>query len=178
MSAEALIDKYYSDNQALRHILLTHSLSVAEMAVAIVRRHPELGADEAFVREAAMLHDIGIFLTDAPGIQCFGREPYICHGLLGGRLLRDEGLPHHARVAERHTGTGLTVDTIRRQQLPLPLQDFSPETVEEQIVCYADKFFSKSHLERTRTPEQVLRSLEKFGPEGVERMRRWMELFA
>lgn len=178
MWIEALIDKYYGDNAPLRHILVTHSQSVAAKAVDVVRRHPELHADETFVREAAMLHDIGIFLTDAPGIQCFGKEPYICHGLLGGRLLRSEGFPRHARVAERHTGTGLTVDTIRRQQLPLPEQDFSPETVEEQIICYADKFFSKTHLERTRTPEQALRSLEKFGAEGVGRMQHWMQLFA
>ena len=140
--------------------------------------YPNRADNEAFVREASLLHDIGIFLTDAPGIQCFGKEPYICHGLLGGQLLRSEGLPRHARVAERHTGTGLTIETIRRQQLPLPEQDFSPETIEEQIVCYADKFFSKTHLDRVRTPEQVLLSLEKFGAEGIARMKLWMQSLA
>lgn len=173
-----LIDKFYSENAPLRHILLTHSCSVATMALDVVRRHPELGADEQFVWESSMLHDIGIFRTNAPGIQCFGTEPYICHGLLGAELLRAEGYPRHARVAERHTGTGLTTETIQRQHLPLPLLDFSPETIEEQIVCYSDKFFSKTHLERTRTPEQVLLSLQKFGEEGVERMRLWMQRFA
>lgn len=175
---QELIDKYYRDNLPLRLILMCHSTSVAEKAVDIVRRHPELGADESFVREAAMLHDIGIFLTDAPGIQCFGKEPYIRHGLLGGQLLRAEGLPRHARVAERHTGTGLSIEVIRRQNLPLPLEDFMPETIEEQIICYADKFFSKSHLKRVRTPEQVLLSLEKFGEDGITRMRLWMQRFA
>lgn len=175
---QELIDKYYRDNQPLRLILLQHSTSVAEMALDIVHRHPELDADETFVYEAAMLHDIGIFLTDAPGIQCFGKEPYIRHGFLGGQLLRAEGLPRHARVAERHTGTGLTAEVIRCQNLPLPMEDFSPETAEEQVICYADKFFSKSHLERVRTPEQVLLSLEKFGDEGLARMRFWMQRFA
>ena len=174
---EQLIDKYYSDNAPLREILLTHSRSVAEMALDIAHRHPELEADEPFLYEAAMLHDIGVFLTDAPGIQCFGHEPYIKHGLLGAELLRSEGLPRHARVAERHTGTGLTRETILRQSLPLPLADYSPETIEEQLICYADKFFSKSHLERVRTPEQVLKSLEKFGAEGVERMKAWLKRF-
>ena len=69
---DELIDKYYSDNAPLREILLTHSRSVADMALDVARRHPELGADETFLYEAAMLHDIGVFLTDAPGIQCFG----------------------------------------------------------------------------------------------------------
>lgn len=173
----SIIDKYYSDNIELRNILLRHSKDVAAMAASVARRHPELQADEIFLHQAAMLHDIGIFLTDAPGICCHGSEPYICHGLLGAELLRREGLPRHARVAERHTGTGLTAATIRRQHLPLPERDFSPESIEEQIICYADKFFSKSHLERVRTPEQVLRSIEPFGPEGVERMREWMQRF-
>ena len=174
---KAISDKYYSDNEPLRQILLTHSRSVADMAIAVARRHPELGADEDFLFEAAMLHDIGVFKTDAPGIQCFGTEPYIRHGWLGGQLLRQEGLPRHARVAERHTGTGLTREAIIRQALPLPLEDFSPETIEEQIICYADKYFSKSHLERVRTPEQVLQSLEKFGRESVERMKAWQLRF-
>jgi len=174
---DQLIDKYYSDNAPLREILLTHSRSVADMALDVAHRHPELGIDTTFLYEAAMLHDIGVFLTDAPGIQCFGHEPYIKHGLLGGELLRREGLPRHARVAERHTGTGLTREMILRQALPLPLADYSPETIEEQLICYADKFFSKSHLERVRTPEQVLKSLEKFGADGVERMKAWMKRF-
>lgn len=174
---KAIIDKYYSDNEPLRQILLTHSRSVADMAIAVAHRHPELGADEDFLFEAAMLHDIGVFKTDAPGIQCFGTEPYIRHGWLGGQLLRQEGLPRHARVAERHTGTGLTREAIIHQALPLPLEDFSPETIEEQIICYADKYFSKSHLERVRTPEQVLQSLEKFGSESVERMKAWQLRF-
>jgi uncharacterized protein len=177
MTPETLIDKYYADNLPLRHILVTHSESVAAMALDVARRHPELKADVTFLREAAMLHDIGCFLTDAPGIECHGTEPYIRHGLLGGELLRREGLPRHARVAERHTGTGLTAVTIEAQALPLPHIDLVPETIEEQIICYADKFFSKSHLERTRTPEQVLKSLERFGEEGMERMREWLKRF-
>ncbi|MBP5771515.1 MAG: HDIG domain-containing protein [Bacteroidaceae bacterium] len=175
---EELIDKYYSDNPPLLHILLTHSRAVADMALDVARRHPELGADEEFLFEASMLHDIGVFRTNAPGIFCYGQEPYIRHGLLGAELLRAEGLPLHARVAERHTGTGLTAEVIRQQQLPLPFQDFLPETIEEQIICYADKFFSKSHLQRVRTPEQVLHSLERFGEEGLQRMRHWINLFA
>lgn len=169
-----LIDKYYADNGPLRHILVAHSTSVAEKAVAVARQHPELGADEAFLYEAAMLHDIGIYLCDASGICCYGTAPYICHGILGASLLREEGLERHARVAERHTGTGITIDAIQRQNLPLPLRDYSPETIEEQIICYADKFFSKTRLEQEKTPEQVLKSLVKFGPESVERMRQWM----
>ncbi len=124
-----------------------------------------------------MLHDIGIFLTDAPGIHCHGTQPYICHGQLGGTLLRQEHLPRHARVAERHTGTGLTAEDIRRQGLPLPPQDFVPETLEEEIICYADKFYSKSRPEQEKSPEQALRSIAKFGPDGEQKFRQWMKIF-
>lgn len=174
---QPFFERYYADNEALRHILVTHSRSVADKALEVARCHPELEVDLQFLEEAAMLHDIGVFLTNAPGIHCFGCEPYIRHGLIGANLLRRHGLPRHARVAERHTGTGLTAQAIVEQSLPLPVRDFLPETIEEQIVCYADKFFSKTHLERVRSKEQVLRSLEKFGQESVERMKAWMERF-
>ena len=47
--------------------------------------------------------------------------------------------------AKRHTGAGLTKKEIIEQELPLPQQDFLPETTEEKLICYADKFFSKTH---------------------------------
>lgn len=175
---ETLIHKYYTGQPELEQTLLVHSRQVADMALCICDAHPELQMDRTFLYEAAMLHDIGILETDAPGIHCRGTEPYIRHGIIGGEMLRREGLPRHAEVAERHTGTGLTVQQIERQQLPLPLRDFSPETLEEQAVCYADKFFSKSKLQERKTYERVLKSLERFGPEGLERFRRWYEIFA
>lgn len=177
MDYQAIIDKYYTEDNELRHILITHSQSVAQKALQIVSLHPELGADRQFVHEAAMLHDIGIFKCDAPGIHCHGSEPYICHGRLGAQLLRAEGFERHARVCERHTGAGITLAQIIERQLPLPHQDFLPETIEEQIVCYADKFFSKTHLDREKTLPQAIHSLEKFGTDGVERFKTWAKQF-
>ena len=130
-----------------------------------------------FIEEAAMLHDIGIIRCNAPGIHCHGTEPYICHGRIGAEMLRGEGLPRHARVCERHTGAGLTRDDIVSQQLPLPQQDFLPETMEEKLVCYADKFFSKTRPDEEKTLEQAVRSLSKFGDEGVSRFMEWHEMF-
>ncbi len=124
-----------------------------------------------------MLHDIGIFKCDAAGIQCFGTEPYICHGRIGAELLRSEGFLRHARVCERHTGAGITKAQIIAQNLPLPQQDFLPETMEEKVICYADKFFSKTHLDREKTIEQAEKSLSKFGDEGVLRFREWEKCF-
>lgn len=177
MQPEKIIEKYYAQQPGLMALLLRHSRQVAEKAMEVLDAHPGIGADRAFVREAAMLHDIGILHTNAPGIGCMGGEPYICHGRLGAEMLRNEGFPAHARVAERHTGTGLTADTIRRQGLPLPHEDFVPETIEEQIVCYADKFFSKSHPEKAKTPEQVRQMLSRFPDADLKRWDSWVALF-
>ena len=192
----ALLHRYYPEDNALRRMLLHHSRQVCARALQIVERHPELGANRNLVETGAMLHDIGIFLTDAPGIHCHGTAHYILHGSLGAQLLRNEAeqlkkekqqaiqlqeelhfYEALARICERHTGTGLTRQTIIERGLPDPQQDLLPETIEEQIMCYADKFYSKSHLERERTIPQTLHSLEKFGDEGVEKFRHWTELF-
>lgn len=202
----ALLHRYYPEDNALRRMLLHHSRQVCARALQIVERHPELGANRNLVEAGAMLHDIGIFLTDAPGIHCHGTAHYILHGSLGAQLLRNEAKQlkkekqqaeqlneeqlqaiqlqeelHFyealARICERHTGTGLTRQTIIERGLLDPQQDLLPETIEEQIICYADKFYSKSHLERERTIPQTLQSLEKFGDEGVEKFRHWTELF-
>lgn len=173
----AIIDQYYPQGSKARDILLMHSECVTRKALQIADKHPELKLDRTFIQEAAMLHDIGIVKCDAPGIECFGIEPYIKHGIIGADMLRTAGHPKHARVCERHTGAGIALQNIIEQHLPLPHQDFLPETMEEQVICYADKFYSKTHLDRVRTPEQALKSLERFGKEGAERFARWMQLF-
>lgn len=177
MKSEELIHKYCQDNPNLEKVLLFHSKSVAKRAVKIATCHPEFSIDTDFLYSAAMLHDIGCVMVDAPVIYCFGSEPYIRHGLIGGEILRKEGLYLQARVAERHTGTGLTAMEIERQRLPLPLQDFTPETLEEQIICYADKFYSKTHLQEEKTFEQAERSLQKFGDAGLAVFRLWKKRF-
>ena len=189
--ALALIDKFYEQG-ALRDLLLTHSISVTRKALRIAYAHPELNIDVPFVEEAAMLHDIGIICCDAPGIGCHGTEPYIRHGVMGAIMLRAEGMPRHARVCERHTGAGITVDNILRQHLPLAVphdatadtgtqnaatEPYMPETIEEQLICYADKFFSKSKPDREKTIEQAAHSLAKFGKDGVKRFLAWTAMF-
>ena len=177
MNYKSLIEKYYPEDDALRRLLLKHSRQVADRCLLIAKNHPELHADVPFLEEAAMLHDIGIRWCHAPSIFCTGDEHYIRHGLIGGELLRREGYERHARVCERHTGTGITREQIERQQLPLPLADYEPETIEEQMVCYADKFYSKSHPDRILTVEQAAQSLEKFGHEGVKKFLSWSKKF-
>lgn len=177
MNPFALIDKFYPEDNKLKHILLVHSRSVADKALALAQKHPELNLDLAFIGEAAVLHDIGIFQTDAPDIQCFGTYPYICHGYLGADLVRKEGFPRHALVCERHTGAGLSLQNILDRGLPLPHRDMLPVSMEEQIICFADKFFSKTKLDKEKSLDKARKSVAKHGEEGAVRFDHWCELF-
>lgn len=183
MDALEILYHYYPADNALRRLLLHHSQQVQQKAIACLTCHPELSLDAALVRNGALLHDIGIFRTDAPGIHCYGTHHYLLHGILGGALMREQGHEEMARICERHTGTGLRACVFEKRGLPVPerLQNdpdaFMPESLEEQLVCYADKFFSKSHPNTEKNYEQVLHSLQKFGDEGAKRFAEWHALF-
>ena len=173
---DKIIEKYYTKGSDAYNLLTIHSRQVAELALQLADESA-VAVDRDFVWEAAMLHDVGIFMTNAPGIHCHGTHPYLLHGYLGAELLRSHGMNRLARVCERHTGTGLTPEQIAAQQLPLPPGSYVPETPEEQLLCYADKFYSKSHPERERTVAQTAVSLEKFGHDGVTKFLAWAERF-
>ena len=177
MNPYEIIDKYYPENTEQRQILVIHSLSVAGKAMKILDAHPELRLNRSFVKEAALLHDIGIFQTNAPTIQCFGSHPYIAHGYLGAEILRAEGFPQHALVCERHTGAGLSLQNIIQQDLPVPHREMTPVSLEEQIICFADKFFSKSKLDHEKGIEKARKSVARYGEEGGKRFDYWCELF-
>lgn len=177
MTALEIICKYYPDDNDLRRLLIHHGRQVADRALRVADLHPELYLDREFLVHASLLHDIGIYQTDAPGIFCYGQYPYLMHGCIGATIMRREGDKRTARVCERHTGTGISAATVSVQCLPLPPGDYVPETLEEQVICYADKFFSKSHPEHERTIEEVVRSLSKYGVGSIVRFREWVERF-
>ena len=177
----SIIQRYYTPGNDDYRVLVLHSRQVADLAIALgqrlIDRHEPL--DIEFVEEAAMLHDIGMCRTNAPGIYCYGTEPYILHGILGRKMLDRMGLYRHGRVCERHTGSGITAAEIISQHLPIdPPRDLLPESLEEKLVCYADKFFSKSRLDEPRkTLDRARKSLAKFGGETLERFEALVALF-
>ena len=177
MNPYEIIAKYYTPGSDLYNILVKHSEAVRDKALELARRHPELGLDLEFIAEAAMLHDIGILETDAPGIKCFGTHKYIEHGYLGAEMMRREGYPRHALVCERHTGTGLKLADIITRDLPVPHRELCPVTLEEQLICYADKFFSKTRLDSEDSLEHVMQKMAKWGDESIEQLRHWANLF-
>jgi len=161
----------------LKEVLLVHSNQVKNRALQIIQNQPDLRIDAQFISEAAMLHDIGIFLCNAPNIHCHGTHHYIEHGYLGAELLRQEGLPRHAGVAERHTGAGITAQQVECEDLPIPINNYIPLTIEEELICYADKFYSKSHLGDELSLAKVRDSIWLYGFEAIQRFDKWHKMF-
>lgn len=176
---DSIIGRYYKPGAPDYELLVTHSRQVAELAMQLCRRLVEQHTpiDMEFAYEAAMLHDIGMFKTNAPSIHCHGTEPYICHGIIGRKLLDGMGLFRHALVCERHTGVGLTAAEIAEQKLPLPHHDMLPLSLEEKVVCYADKFYSKSHIAPAKPIDFVKEQLSKYGAGTTSRFAELEALF-
>lgn len=174
---QAEIDRHYGATPGLRALLLKHSRSVADLALSTAHRL-HLPLDDAQIEAAAMLHDIGIITTDAPGIGCHGHEPYLRHGVMGASMLRAEGLPEWvARVAERHTGAGITADDVRTLHLPLDERDYMPETLLEKLICFADKYYSKSGDMERKSTERVRAGLLRVSPDAALRFDKLLSLF-
>ncbi len=174
-----LLAEFYDTRSKAFKILVEHGKRVAQKARAAAKRVPGLKPDLEFISTAAILHDIGIFMTHSPGFGCYGKHPYICHGILGSELLEKKGYTRLALVCERHVGVGISMADIQQQNLPLPNRDLIPISIEEQIICYADKFFSKNGNGRPaeKSIAEIIDNLNRYGPDKVKRFESWVQMF-
>ncbi len=94
-------------------------------------------------------------------------------------MLEKEGLFDIAPVCERHIGVGLSREDIISAKLPLPHRDMIPLSIEEKLICYADKFYSKSdkHLTTLRTTEKIRKKILKYGEDKLEKFEELVNLF-
>jgi uncharacterized protein len=178
MDPTDILFEHYPPDAPLTRTLLRHSEQVRDKALGVARKVAHLNPDMAFIAEAAMLHDIGIYRTAAGSLGCRGDAPYIRHGIIGRRILEEYDLGRHALVCERHVGVGISRQEILDRNLPLPPRDMLPDSPEEIIICYADKFFSKTNGGTPHSPEAIIAELRFFGREQVNRFLEWHRLFA
>lgn len=177
MHLDEIIAYYYEPDSEAHSHLIRHGRAVAAKALRIAHRVAHLRPDLAFIEEAALLHDIGMIRTHAPLLGCFGTLPYIAHGYIGRSMLEELAFPRHALVCERHVGTGLTIAQIREGRLPLPLRDMSPQSIEEQIICFADKFFSKNDHDTEIPLAAVREQVGSYGDAQLSRFDAWAVFF-
>ena len=179
IDAEAILKDVFGADSRRYDIVRRHGEQVAQRALRVAAGLDAGTLDKSFLYEAAVLHDIGIVMTETPQLDCHGGHPYICHGILGRRMLEERGLPRHALVCERHVGVGISLEEIRARRLPLPLRDMQPVTIGEKIVCYADKFYSKTNggPAIAKTFPEVVNKLRKYGRRQAGTFIRWAQRF-
>lgn len=174
-----IIHKYISPDSPIYPIYIIHCQLVANKALTIAKQLKLSDENKQFIEEAAMLHDIGIIHTDTPELHCTGDLPYVCHVLEGRKILEAEGLPRHAKVAESHIGVGITQQDIIEQNLPFPPRDIFPETLEEQIISFADFFYSKNpaKLWNEKSLDKIRKNVAKRGKAKSAILEQWIMQF-
>jgi len=180
MNPTDILAEYYDRRSKAFDILVAHGEQVARKAIKAAKHVSHLKPDLNFIEKAAMLHDIGILGTDSPGLECRGIHPYICHGILGRKMLANIGVSDYGPICERHVGVGISAEDVRQHNLPLPARDMLPVSIEEQIICYADKFFSKNGngmKAEEKSHEKIISGLKRYGPDKVKRFQSWVEMF-
>ena len=141
----------FAPSPAAVDLVRTHCQVVADLAQDLLSSRA-LTVDPHLVRVGSLLHDVGVYRLFLPGGDDIDHREYVRHGILGHEMLRQAGLPEAVcRFCSCHTGVGLTAADVVQQNLPLPVRDHLPRTVEEELVMYADCFHSK-----TRPPAFVL----------------------
>ncbi|MEV7870609.1 HD domain-containing protein [Streptomyces sp. NPDC088124] len=161
----ALHERYAPSHEAL-DLVFTHCEIVCGIAAQLVAQ-TAIPLDADLVRVGALLHDIGVYrLYDQAGR--LDHRDYIRHGVLGYEILREEGFPEPLRrFCSCHTGVGITRHDIRERKLAIPETDYLAETVEEQLVMYADKFHSKTTPPTFLTADSYAAQVERFGTDKV-----------
>jgi len=139
--------------------LIKHSILVAKIANKIVQYLKKNGCivDETAVLKGALLHDVGRTV-----------EHSVRHGYLGGEILRKKGYDEKiCLIAERHVGGGISKE--ESVNLGMPPKDYLPVSLEEKIVCLADKYVEDNVISPI---EKTLSKLEQqLGKENIANKR-------
>ncbi|MCS7096486.1 MAG: TIGR00295 family protein [Candidatus Bathyarchaeota archaeon] len=143
--------------------VIKHCEAVTELALEIAKNCKEKGVNVnlSLVEAGALLHDIGRSKTHT-----------VHHAIEGANLAESLGLPMPiVSIIKRHVGGGITPEEA--EKLGWPRGDYTPHTLEEKIVAYADKLIEGSK----RVPIEV--TLERFSkelpPDAVERVKKLHE---
>jgi len=114
--------------------IINHCIAVTEYALNLACKLQQKGhkIDLQLVEAGGLLHDLGR-----------AKNHTVDHAVLGGQMAETLGLPEGvSRIIKRHVGAGITDEEA--QVLGWPRDTYVPQTLEEKIVCYADKRVDQS----------------------------------
>ena len=129
--------------------VIDHCIRVTKIALSLAETLKRRGfdIDLALVEAGALIHDLGRSKTH--GVE---------HGVVGGQLALELGLPTPlVRIIETHVGAGITAEEAGK--LGLPEGSYTPESLEEKVVAYADDIIEGDRVVNIEV------TVEKFGKE-------------
>ncbi|MGB9959442.1 MAG: TIGR00295 family protein [Candidatus Bathyarchaeales archaeon] len=131
--------------------VIKHCEAVTELAVEIAKacKKRGLNVNLELVEIGALLHDIGRAKTHS-----------VHHAVVGAQIGKSLGLSEPIiAIIKRHVGGGITAKEA--EKLGWPKDIYTPRTLEEKIVTYADKLIEGSK----KVP--IEETIEKFSNEGL-----------
>jgi uncharacterized protein len=140
--------------------VIRHCLSVADLAIETARELLAKGlkVDVELVEAGAILHDLGRSKNHTVG-----------HGVVGAQMAQSLGLPQPlVNIIKRHVGGGISAEEAA--VFGWPKDSYMPQTLEEKIVCYADKLIDKSR--RVSIEIEIGRLQKENKIEAADRIRK------
>jgi uncharacterized protein len=156
LEALALHRKYGSHERTV-----AHCQGCARISRLLAEKAAQRGSmvNQAAVDAAALLHDIGRSQTQLVG-----------HGHVGAQILEREGVDGVVvEIVRRHVGAGISAEEAAL--LGFPSGDYIPGTLEQKIVCFADKMLDG---DKARPFEEEVKRFVKKGHD-VHRLRKLKE---
>ncbi|MCS7125161.1 MAG: TIGR00295 family protein [Candidatus Bathyarchaeota archaeon] len=146
--------------------VVKHCEAVADLAVEIAKKFVNKGltVNVELVEVGALLHDIGRAKTHS-----------VHHAVAGAQIAKALGLPEPIiAIIKRHVGGGITAREAR--ELGWPKDVYTPQTIEEKIVAYADKLIEGSQrVPIEKTIEKFSKELPKPAITRIKRLHREMQ---
>ncbi|MEM2673340.1 MAG: TIGR00295 family protein, partial [Candidatus Bathyarchaeia archaeon] len=140
--------------------VIKHCEAVADLAVEIAKKCLEKGVNVnlELVEMGALLHDIGRAKTHS-----------VHHAVIGAQIAKTLGLPEPIiTIIKRHVGGGITAQEAKK--LGWPRDVYTPQTLEEKIVAYADKLIEGS--KRVPIEETIQKFSRELPPPAIARIKR------
>jgi uncharacterized protein len=140
--------------------VIVHVVAVTGVALDLAAKLQAKGIpiNVRLVEAGALLHDLGR-----------AKSHNVDHGLVGSQLAQKLGLPQSVvDIIKRHVGAGITPEEAA--WLGWPKDNYIPTTLEEKVVCYADKRIDHEHTVPIK--DEIIKLQTKGFTEAAERVRR------
>jgi uncharacterized protein len=140
--------------------VINHCIAVTDYALKLASKLQQKGKtiDLLLVEAGGLLHDLGRSKTHT-----------VDHAVVGGQMAETLGLSEGVlRIIKRHVGAGITDEEA--YVLGWPRDTYVPQTLEEKIVCYADKRVDQRGM--VPIENEITRLLGDDKVAAAERVRR------